>query len=168
MFFLCVRTNSANPNQPPASGPNSFDPSGNNHPPRDIDDDSENKRSNAFQIESAIWTFDARHKSITGSFINPNRSTSLFNHPLHAYYDTHLTNVCDVPEPVTVELFYNPQSPPGVDLVSDVHAYKRANHHAFPIVSPCTALHVNVMVLTHSFLEHTDRGIHQSLVTLVC
>jgi len=100
---------STNPNQPPSSVPNSFDPSGSNAPPRRRDDESEVERSSNFKAEASIWTFDPRHNRITGSFVNPDK------------------------KPVTVALHYNPHSPPGVDLVSDVHAYKAANPKSFAI-----------------------------------
>lgn len=46
-----------------------------------------------------------------------------------------------VPGEVDTTPYYNPDSPPGVVLVSDVQAYSAVNPNAFPVVSEESYLH---------------------------
>jgi len=65
--------------------------------------------NNNYDGESGIWTYDAQSKQWTAIWTNPDSSS------------------------VPTAEYYNPDTPPGIALVSDVTAYTAANPHAFPI-----------------------------------
>jgi hypothetical protein len=69
------------------------------------------------------------------------------------------THVVPPAGPVATTPYYNPDTPPGVVIVSDVPAYTAANPHAFPIVSNhkrCISSFTILSLNTDSTIWNTD------------